>query len=407
MKLKTEIAESFRIAFAAVCTNKMRAILTTLGIIIGVVTVSLMSMAIDGVSNSFLKSISVLGSDILYIEKEGWMEHEDWWKHRGRRDITMAQARELIRIAGNRFIISPYVSHQVCTVKYDDESITGVFMEGAMEESSQINSFEIAQGRFYNNNEVNGERPVCVLGYDSWNALFKGDEAVGKRVKLNGVNYNVVGVLAKRGTFMGFSMDNMVYLPVTRMLSDFVWRPNVGISVKAFNLSEFDETTEEIRGMMRKARRLEPGQDDDFALNKQETLLNTFNRVSGVIAGVGLFITGLSLFVGGIGIMNIMFVSVSERTKEIGLRKSLGAHRRTILLQFLLEALIICLSGGIIGLLIAWGLKPIVNIYLPASISIKTVIVALIISAVTGLISGFIPAWRAAQMDPVEALRNE
>ena len=158
---------------------------------------------------------------------------------------------------------------------------------------------------------------------------------------------------------------------------------------------------------LRKIRRLESSQDDDFAINKQETLLSMFNKVSGMISMVGLFITGLSLFVGGIGIMNIMFVSVTERTKEIGLRRSLGAHQRTILLQFLLEAMVICLAGGVIGLLIAWGLKPIINIFLPSAISLKTVVTALIISAVTGMIAGYVPALRAARMDPVEALRND
>lgn len=407
MKLKNEITESLRICLDAVASNKMRSVLTALGIVIGVVAVSLMNMAIDGVSKSFLKSISALGSDVLYVEKEGWMDHDDWWKRRGRRDIRMAEARELVRLAGDRFIISPYVSHQTCTAKRADKSISGVFMEGGTAEFAIINEYSFSEGRFYDNNEVDGSRPVCVLGYDSAHALFKGESVLGKKVKLNGINYEVVGAMAKRGNFMGFSMDNCVYIPVTRMLSDFAWRPNVSIAIKAPDMRNIEEMTEEIRGIMRKVRRLEPGQEDDFAINKQETLLNTFNKVTGVIASAGLFITGLSLFVGGIGIMNIMFVSVAERTKEIGLRKALGARRRTILLQFLFEALLICLVGGLIGLLIAWGLKPLINLYIPASLSIKTIIVALLIAAATGVISGYIPALRAAKMDPVDALRDE
>ncbi len=406
MNLKTEIAESLRFSWSALMANKMRAILTTLGIVIGVVTVSLMSMAIDGVSKSFLKSISSLGSDVLYLEKNAWMDNEDWWKRRGRRDIEMYHARELNRMIGDRYILSPF-AHQPCSVKYRTESVSGVFLEGCTAEYAVINSYTFTEGRFFNNNEVDGHRPVCVLGNDILTALFKGAEAIGRKIKINGVNYEVIGTMDKRGTFMGFSLDNTVYIPVTRQLSDFAWRPNVSIAIKAPDMRNVDEMTEEIRGAMRKIRRLEPGQADDFAINKQEVLLNTFNKVTGVIASAGLFITGLSLFVGGIGIMNIMFVSVAERTKEIGLRKALGARRRTILLQFLMEALMICLWGGIIGLGLAWCLKPIIILYIPASISFKTVAFALFISAATGVISGYIPARRAAKMDPVDALRDE
>ncbi|MBO7524217.1 MAG: ABC transporter permease [Verrucomicrobia bacterium] len=407
MKLKNELSESFRIAFDAINANKMRSILTTLGIVIGVVTVSLMSMAIDGVSKSFVQSISVLGSDILYIEKESWMDHSDWWKRRGRRDIELNQAKELVRLAGDRYIISPYVSHQVCTVKYGSESITGVFMDGGSAAHQAVNQYTFSEGRFFDENEVNGSRPVCVLGYDAVHSLFKGDSAIGKKVKLNDITYEVIGAMEKRGTFMGFSMDNTVYVPVTRMLSDFANRPNVSILVKAPDMKNIDEMTEEIRGLMRKVRHLQPGEEDDFAINKQGSLIDTFNKVNRIISSCGLFITGLSLFVGGIGIMNIMFVSVAERTKEIGLRKALGARRRTILLQFMLEALLICLFGGIIGLLIACAFQPIVSIYIPASISLKTVAIALLIAAATGVISGYIPARRAALMDPVDSLRND
>lgn len=406
MKLKTELAESLRFSWSALMANKMRAILTTLGIVIGVVTVSLMSMAIDGVSKSFLRSISSMGSDILYLEKNPWIDNQEWWKRRGRRDIEMPHVRELNRLIGDRYLLSPY-AHQSSSVKYGTESISGIIMEGCSAENAVINGYTFTEGRFFNNNEVDGYRPVCVLGHDAADALFKGGSALDKKVKLNGINYEVIGAMAKRGTFMGFTLDNNVYIPITRLLSDFAWRPNVSIAIKAPDMHNVDEATEEIRGAMRKVRRLEPGQADDFAINKQEVLLNTFNKVTGVIASAGLFITGLALFVGGIGIMNIMFVSVAERTKEIGLRKALGARRRTILMQFLMEALMICLWGGLIGLGLAWCLKPVVNHYIPASISIKTVVIALFIAAATGVISGYIPARRAALMDPVEALRDE
>jgi len=179
------------------------------------------------------------------------------------------------------------------------------------------------------------------------------------------------------------------------------------IQVKVNNVAELDNAKEELRSVMRRVRRLAPAEPDDFAINQQEQILTMIRRVTGTIAAVGLFITGLSLFVGGIGIMNIMFVSVAERTREIGIRKAIGAKRRTILLQFLIEAATICLIGGAIGLAIAWPLTLLMKRFLPASMSPMVVGIALLVSLVTGVLSGFFPAWRAARMNPVDALRNE
>ena len=179
------------------------------------------------------------------------------------------------------------------------------------------------------------------------------------------------------------------------------------IDVKVADLQDMEDAKEELRGLMRKLRRLAPGAPDDFAINQQDMFVQTFKRVGGTIASVGLFITGLSLFVGGIGIMNIMFVSVAERTREIGIRKAIGAKRRTILMQFLIEAATICLLGGVLALLVALPVTLAMKRVLPATMSATVVSVALLISILTGLISGFMPAYRAARMDPVEALRQE
>jgi len=177
--------------------------------------------------------------------------------------------------------------------------------------------------------------------------------------------------------------------------------------VKVGGLSKLEDSTDEVRGVMRRVRRLAPGDEDDFSINSSEMLIKTFNEMGRVIASVGLFITGLSLFVGGIGIMNIMFVSVAERTREIGIRKAVGAKRRTILIQFLIEAATICLFGGLIGLALAWLATLVVNHFLPATMSLPIAGIALLVSILTGVIAGFLPAWRAARMNPVGALRAE
>jgi putative ABC transport system permease protein len=212
----------------------------------------------------------------------------------------------------------------------------------------------------------------------------------------------------KQGSFFtGFNFDNQIVIPITRFNQDFSRWADLSIMVKVKDPAELDNAREELRGIMRKLRRVPPERDDDFAINQQDALISFFNRVGGTIAALGLFITGLSLFVGGIGIMNIMFVSVAERTKEIGIRKAIGAKRRTILVQFLVEAATITLLAGVAGLVIAWPLTLVVDYFLAASMPWWLAAVALLVSVLTGLISGFIPAWRAARLDPVDALRAE
>ncbi len=203
------------------------------------------------------------------------------------------------------------------------------------------------------------------------------------------------------------SLDNEVIIPIQQFLIGYMRDPDFEIQVKVARLEELEDAKEELRGVMRKVRQLAPGDDDDFAINQQDMFIKMFHSVAGTIAAVGLVITGLSLFVGGIGIMNIMFVSVAERTREIGVRKAIGAKRRTILIQFLSEAATICLLGGLIGMLIAYLFTFLIARVLPVSMSLPVVGLALLVSLLTGLASGFFPAWRAARMNPVDALRNE
>ncbi len=212
-------------------------------------------------------------------------------------------------------------------------------------------------------------------------------------------------MLERQGSFLGaVSLDNQAIIPLAQFVSTFYQRPDYTISVKVRDLAQLDDAREEVRLAMRKVRRLAPADPDDFSVNQQDQFVKMFNQVAGTIAAVGLFITGLSLFVGGIGIMNIMFVSVAERTREIGIRKAIGAKRRAILIQFLVEAATICLLGGFMGLAIAWPLTLLVQKVLPATMSLTIVGIAILVSLVTGVFSGFFPAWRAARMNPVDAL---
>jgi putative ABC transport system permease protein len=409
MRAWTELVESLRMSGEALAANKLRSALATIGIVIGIVTVTLMGTAIAGISKAFKQSISVLGSDVMYVNKAQWFidSHEEWLKVQRRQDITWAQYEAVQKQMTLARAIAPMTGLRE-PIRYKNRRSDGVFVLGTTEEFIVTSGLSVIDGRFMTPAEADGGRPVVVLGFQVATNLFVNESAIGKKLKIGNETLDVIGVLEAQGTFLGdFSWDNRVIIPARLMANDFIPFPNYEIHVKAISVEKLNEAREELRGIMRKVRKVKPGQEDDFAINEQDMLLNTFNRVAGRIATGGLFITGLSLFVGGIGIMNIMFVSVAERTREIGIRKAIGAKKRTILLQFLIEAAGICVMGGLIGLAIAIPITFLLKKFMPATISLQIISVALLVAIVTGLVSGFLPAWRAARMNPVDALRNE
>ena len=407
MNVLTELKEGVGISWGAIRANKMRSILTTLGIVIGVATVTLMGTAITGLDRAFLKNISIIGADVFFVARFDWFvnSHEEWMKMQKRRKITLDQVNALRQELSLARAVAPAVDTDG-PVRYQKRSSNSVHIIGTTDEYLYTSSVGISLGRFLSPGEAAGGRPVCVLGCEVATNLFQRTSPLGQRVKIGDSTFEVIGVLEKQGTFLGlFSLDNQVIIPLPEFTAAF-WRdPDYQIQVKVKALEQLDEAREELRLAMRRVRRLAPSEPDDFAINQQDQFVKMFHRLGGTIAAVGIFITGLSLFVGGIGIMNIMFVSVAERTREIGIRKAIGAKRRTILLQFLIEAASICLLGGFIGLSVAWPLTLVVQRFLPATLSLPVLGIAVLVSLITGVLAGFFPAWRAARMNPVDALR--
>ncbi len=402
-----ELREGIRIAIEAIRANKLRSVLTTVGVVIGIVSVTLMGTALEGMNRAFDESIESIGADVLYVEKFPWFGGDDWWTYRNRPDITMSHSSALERHATIPQAVSPSAM-TISRMSFRERSVDGVYISGTTHRYTEFTCTDLMVGRFMTQAESESGRPVTVLGSEVAERLFNVENPIGQTVKINNYSFRVIGVLERQGSFLGlFSLDNQALIPMNRFLRMYGHRRNITIEVKAGHLDLIEETREEIRGIMRRERRLEQWEEDNFAINQQEMLTSTFAGISAVIGGVGFFITGLALFVGGIGIMNITYVSVSERTKEIGIRKSLGAPNRSILMQFLMESGFICLLGGIIAIIIAYPLSLIIDQVIPTAMPVSIVILALIISFTVGIVSGFLPAYRASRLDPVEAIRHE
>lgn len=405
-----ELSEGLSIAWRAIKANKIRAALTMLGIFIGVTAVVLMSTAIKGIDNSLQNGVSALGSDVLYIDKWAWFSNDEWWTMRNRRNLDMEDFHRFKELAKLPLAVAP-VTNSVQTIKYSDRKVENVFLNGSNADYVKTTNFDFASGRFYSEIEASGSRNVAVIGSEISNKLFPRGDALDKIIKIGPVNFKVVGVLSEQGsTLLGaFNPDNQVFVPIGTIFKSFASRhfETVTINVRARSPEMLEETKAEAEGVMRKIRGLSYSEPNDFTINQQEGLTSFLDSITIVIKIAGLFITGLSLFVGAIGIMNIMFVSVKERTREIGLRKAIGAKRRTILAQFLLESSVICLIGGIIGLIAAVLLSFMLNQFFPTSVQYDVVIIAIFISLLTGIVSGLAPAYTAAKMDPVDALRYE
>jgi putative ABC transport system permease protein len=407
--------EVFRMAVDSLRSHKLRSFLTVLGIIIGVMTVIGMVSVIQGLNKSFMRELQSVGSDIIAVMKyEPAQMGRASEEIRTRKDLTLDDAKaiekEATLVKAVAVSISVSVFEQV-EIKYMNNKVDSAMVIGMNEKWPTVMSVYLPKmGRFITEAEVNHSAKVCLLGSELADSLFPNLNPLGKEIRVGNETFTVVGVLNKRGQMFGQSRDNFVGLPLTTLMKYFAYdKDRLEIIAIPKTPGTLDATIQQISEILRVRRKVPYGKPNDFAIMTTDTLVSLYNQITGAAFLVMIVISSIGLLVGGIGVMNIMLVSVKERTREIGIRKAIGARSRDILRQFLFEAIVLTGLGGVIGVVIGFGISLLVRVAtpLPASVSLWTVAVGLSVSIGIGLFFGVFPAQKAARMDPIVSLRYE
>jgi len=406
--------ESILFAFDALRQNKLRTMLSLLGVTIGIFTVIGVLSAVDTLRANLQKSVDKLGGNSVYINKWPWIGGEDfpWWKYLQRPNPKIKDFNEVQRRSQTAAAVTYEITISDRTIKYKSNTAEGVQINAVTQDHDKVWNFDLAQGRYFTDLDSRAGAPVAVVGYDIADNLFPNGDAIGKQVKVMGRYLTIIGVFSKEGKdIFGNSDDKTILVPLNfaRDVIDVQndqYQPTIIVKGKA-GLTDVDVESE-LEGLMRSIRMIKPGQEDNFSLNRATLISNQLDKVFSFLTVAGWIIGGFSILVGGFGIANIMFVSVKERTNIIGIQKSLGAKNYFILLQFLIESIVLCLVGGAVGLgmvyLATIGVKAAIDIQVV--LDIGNIIVGLTTSITIGVISGIIPAYSASRLDPVEAIRS-
>ncbi len=407
------LKESVLFALHALRANKLRTFLSLLGITIGIFSIISVFTVVDGMEDNIHKSMESFGDNVIYIEKWPWEGgFDNWWKY-WQRPVPSPKEMEELKIRTSTiqtFTFEAYVANR--TVKYLNNAVENITVGLATHDYYKIKSFDIRDGRYFSETESASGRPIAVIGNDVADGLFGNTNPIGKSIKVLGKRFEVIGVFKKEGkSLLEASSDNFVLIPLNsgRNLVDLkTENNNPFIKAKIKDGIAAAYAKDDLKSAMRSIRRLRPSQDDNFALNESTLFTNGVSSLFSTVNFAGGFIAIFSIIVGGFGIANIMFVSVRERTNQIGIQKSLGAKRYFILLQFLVEAVTLCLIGGLAGLFIIYILTFFAEDILGFSLllTLENLFWGIGISAFIGVLSGFIPAWSASRLDPVEAIRS-
>ena len=414
--LLAELRESFSMAMGALTAHKLRSALTLLGVLVGVFSIIVVMTAMRVMKSDIEKEISRLGSQTFMVRKWPGMYFggpggfEKYWR---RKNVTLAQAQVVeakATLALSVGVETVFWGGQIES-RYKKTAPT-VQLFGETAGSFPARNWLLGEGRLLLDMDVDGARDVCVLGATLAKSIFPLGSAIGERLKINGFNYTVVGVLAPKGGSLGGDQDNFAVVPITAGLNHFgvsQWARSLNILVQARDQANYDDTVEQVRGIMRVLRKVPPGKEDDFEIFSNDSLIAQFNSFTmAVRLGVSL-ISSIALLAAGIGIMNIMLVSVTERTREIGIRRAVGARKRNIMTQFIIEAVVLCEVGGVIGVAlgILGGNAAAYFLKRPAVVPFDWVVIGLVICSIVGIVFGTYPAYKAANLDPIESLRYE
>ena len=412
-----EIFEATRTAFEQIFASKMRSFLSALGVVIGISVVILMGWLIMALDDVVENTFNMMGTDMLWVSRWDWSGSVKWEDVRNRKKITLDIAKQFQARMTSAEFVTVNASTYNNQVKYNTETYNGIMVEGGDDFYQYQISGEVVEGRYFSPLELEQGTQIVLLGPKPAEAIFPNGDAIGKRVSIAGRHFVVIGILKKQGTAMMDFLDNRVVMPLKTFIKVYGKNRDYDIGVKAGSEKVLDNVRFETEGLMRSLRNVRVGEKNDFSINESKVFEDMTKNVRAAVYSVGIGMTMLSFIVGIIGVVNIMFVSVVERTKEIGIRKAVGAKNRTILIQFITEAAVLCFAGAIIAFIFCSGLifaiatilprfVPDVN-FLTPYLPVTLLVIATIISIFVGIIAGFLPALRASKLPPIEALTSE
>ncbi|NWG27792.1 MAG: ABC transporter permease [Ignavibacteriaceae bacterium] len=407
-------SELFTVAFQSLKTNKLRAALTILGVVVGIFSIIVIMTIITMLQNSIESGVSFLSKNTFQIQKYPPIQtggHRSMEKYRNRKDISLEEYYRLKEVLVQAKYVAAEQSMGGKIVKYGNkETNPNIFLIGITAEAMYTNNLSVKTGREIRNTDVEYSTNVCLLGIDVVEKLFPNIDPVGQEIRVDNRPLKVIGVMDKQPSLFGQSFDNYLVVPITTFQSFYGRRHrSIQITVMAYSDLEYNNTIEATIGHMRTIRKVPPGEENDFEIFSNSSLIGQINDITEGVRIGAMVISIVALIAAGVGIMNIMLVSVTERTREIGIRKAVGAKKINILIQFLIEAIILCLFGGLIGILLGVGVGNIAGSFLEAQMAIPTdwVLIGLTLCVIVGIIFGTYPAYKAANLDPIEALRYE